>query len=111
MNHTEAEIIAIVKKLMADLDIEYLEDIPFEIRVLKDRKKSYTKRIDMETAWGVGVSVPSADWRDEDGTIAITIDDATGEIEGYLFFSAGRPIPCCARLNEEGTYRLIPIGN
>ncbi|GLB52946.1 hypothetical protein NBRC110019_19860 [Neptunitalea chrysea] len=110
MNHTEAEIIAIVKKLMADLDIEYLEDIPFEIQVEKDIKKSYTKRIDMETAWGVGVSVPFHK-KYEDGTIGITIDDATGEIEGYLFFSAGRPIPCYARLNEEGTYRLIPIGN
>lgn len=114
MKHTPKEIEEIVKKFLEDIQSDYFDDVPFETVILKNIKKSYTCNIDIALAWRVFVEV-EYDYRpgnrENCADLIITIDDATGEIEGYLDGSGGRPIPCYARLDEDGIYRLSAIKN
>lgn len=107
MKHTKEEIEKEVKKILADTERSYIENMPFKIEFVKDLKELFLKE-SIANGWDVTVFVKEDQFPDKDeySAIIIIFNDDTGEIESYRDMSCGRPVPMIAFKNNKGKYEL-----
>lgn len=108
MKHTKEQILDMIKKLLSDLKQEHITTEEINIGFEKNLQINYTQRV-LPNGWWASVTVHDEWFNNEGGILSIYINDDSGNIEGYLDGSSGRPVPMCAKKDPLGKYYLEVI--
>ncbi len=106
MIHTKKQIEELVRKLMKDIDRNYLDENEIYIKFESNWKIPVINKI-VTNCWHVVVDVQDDQFnKDEPASILIYINDNTLNFEGYLDCSMGQPIPLFPTKDINGRFYL-----
>jgi len=109
MIHIKKQVEELVRKLMKDIDREYLDKNEIYINFESNWKIPVINKI-ISNCWHTVVDVKDDQFnKDEPASILIYIDDNTLNFEGYLDCSMGRPIPLLPVKGSDGKFYLKKI--